>query len=227
VVNVEVEQQTFPAVEVRTLLRKAQAMRNLTGDGPDGWTESNVDPAEPVKCFAPWLRLKAGCSLLGYVYRAGGNGNGVVYAIPAGLVVPPIPEGKQNTTGGVARRARRTSQISEADQPRKWRTRRPAAAECPGTRFDLRRDASSRSARHAPGSAEPQPSKCTGSYAALPIAGRASPPIGIGPGSQRSTRRRPSGTRPPWHRQACTRWSRQPRQTWFRRTRSGRGPNWG
>jgi len=42
----DAEQQTFPAATVRALLRKAQAVRNLTGDGPDGWLESNVDPAE-------------------------------------------------------------------------------------------------------------------------------------------------------------------------------------
>jgi len=95
VVNVDVEQQTFPAVEVRALLRKAQAVRNLTGDGPDGWVESNVDPAELVRCFAPWLRLKSGCSLLGYVYRSGGDGNGIVYAVPSGLQVPQISEGNR------------------------------------------------------------------------------------------------------------------------------------
>lgn len=54
----------------------------------DGWTKSAVNPNTLLRCF-PALRLKNGFVLRAYVYRDGsGNGNGVVWAMPANTCFP-------------------------------------------------------------------------------------------------------------------------------------------
>jgi hypothetical protein len=60
---------------------EAAAIDAVSGLGA-GWTVSNVDPGRALRYF-PHLRLKEGWKLLGFEFRSGENGNGVVYAIPA------------------------------------------------------------------------------------------------------------------------------------------------
>jgi hypothetical protein len=49
----------------------------------DGWSLSRVDPAVALHQLSR-LRLKKGWKLIGLQFSCGGNGNGVVYAIPVG-----------------------------------------------------------------------------------------------------------------------------------------------
>lgn len=54
----------------------------------EGWSKSPVDPMATLGPFKP-LRVKNGFILRAYQYYAGGNGNGVVWAMPADA---PFPE---------------------------------------------------------------------------------------------------------------------------------------
>jgi len=47
----------------------------------DGWSVSLIDPANLLKVFKT-LRLKDGFALHGYEFTSGGNGNGVIWAVP-------------------------------------------------------------------------------------------------------------------------------------------------
>jgi hypothetical protein len=48
---------------------------------PEGWSLSEINPAIALE-HLPNLHLKKGWKLVGYQFKSGGNGNGVVYAIP-------------------------------------------------------------------------------------------------------------------------------------------------
>ena len=50
--------------------------------------KSNIDPARLVDLFPP-LKLRKGYQLRAYLFREGGNGNGVVWAMPEDA---PFPE---------------------------------------------------------------------------------------------------------------------------------------
>jgi len=49
----------------------------------DGWFPAPYDPTELITCF-PRLRLRHGIRLAAYQFVSHGNGNAVVYAVPAG-----------------------------------------------------------------------------------------------------------------------------------------------
>ena len=57
-------------------------------ESPAGWSRSHTDPVAIVAATEV-LRVKPGYKLVGYRYRAGGNGNGIVWALPASA---PFPE---------------------------------------------------------------------------------------------------------------------------------------
>lgn len=59
-------------------------------ESPSGWSRSSGDP-EAIVDATKVLRVKPRYKLVAYQYRAGGNGNGVVWALPAN-VDPPPPE---------------------------------------------------------------------------------------------------------------------------------------
>lgn len=80
--------RTFSASRVNYLRGRAERVARAEAQGPDGWSKSEVDPMALLALFTP-LRLKAGLVLRAYQYRAGGNGNGVVWAVPAET---PFPE---------------------------------------------------------------------------------------------------------------------------------------
>lgn len=89
---------------VKGLRRMCRARNTVNPEGVDGWSMSTVDPNRLRECFPP-LKLRAGYKLHAYQYRAGLNGNGVVWAVPEGarrlsprelqaaghLVSPPHP----------------------------------------------------------------------------------------------------------------------------------------
>jgi hypothetical protein len=78
----------FPIDLVRQLRGHAAAAAMAAEDGPSGWSISPVDPVRVVAVFDT-LRLKPGYILRAYQFREGGNGNGFVYAVPAGKTFPP------------------------------------------------------------------------------------------------------------------------------------------
>ena len=71
----------FSAERVNQLRRRAQRASNVTDRGPEGWSKSDVDPMALLSAF-PSLHLKEGLTLRAYQFREGGNGNGVVWAMP-------------------------------------------------------------------------------------------------------------------------------------------------
>ena len=104
---------TFPIRKVQGLLRKAAKVRSLALESlqkPDnelnssdldhepwavdespvasrGWTKSSTDPMDLLGVFAP-LHIKDGFVLRAYQFRAGGNGNAVVWAMPTDAEFP-------------------------------------------------------------------------------------------------------------------------------------------
>ncbi len=79
---------TFSATEVQELIERVRAVARPSAGGPQGWSVSELDPGRIVQAFDPAVRLRAEYVLRGYQYRAGGDGNGVVYAIPVGTSLP-------------------------------------------------------------------------------------------------------------------------------------------
>ena len=57
-------------------------------ESPAGWSRSHTDPGA-ILAATEVLHVKPGYKLVGYRYRAGGNGNGIVWALPASA---PFPE---------------------------------------------------------------------------------------------------------------------------------------
>ena len=72
----------FPIGELNRLRRRAQAAAPFTS-APDGWTISHVDPMH-----LQTLRMKPRFALRAYLFRSGGDGNGIVWAMP---IDDPLP----------------------------------------------------------------------------------------------------------------------------------------
>ena len=73
--------------KLRSLAIEARKFPNADRE-ESGWGKSPVDPMNLLAPF-PRLRLKPGYVLRAYVLQAGGNGNGVIWAVPENL---PFPE---------------------------------------------------------------------------------------------------------------------------------------
>lgn len=71
---------------VSAVRRSCRARAEVNPYGTTGWSVGDVAPARLVECF-PCLSLGSGYDLRAYQYRAGGNGNGVVWAVPTGSPV--------------------------------------------------------------------------------------------------------------------------------------------
>jgi hypothetical protein len=82
------KEAVFSATDVQELVDRARAIARPPDEGPQGWSVSDVDPGRIVQVFEPAIRLRAEYVLRGYQYRAGGDGNGVVYALPSGTAGP-------------------------------------------------------------------------------------------------------------------------------------------
>jgi len=72
---------TFPIVKLNRLKREASGVCEVLDEGPEGWSKSEVDPMHLLNVFRS-LRMKDGFILRAYQYRSGGNGNGIVWAMP-------------------------------------------------------------------------------------------------------------------------------------------------
>jgi hypothetical protein len=78
---------TFPVRRVNTLRRAAACAARFPDQSPEGWSKSPVDPMDMLGVFDA-LRLKPGFVLRAYSFFDGGNGNAVVYAMPADAPFP-------------------------------------------------------------------------------------------------------------------------------------------
>lgn len=78
----------FPVGDINRLRRRAQLAATQPPSDTYGWTISAVDPMDILAVFTT-LRIKPGFTLHAYEYNEGGNGNGVVWAMPRGLPLPP------------------------------------------------------------------------------------------------------------------------------------------
>lgn len=91
--------ERYSAEKLDALRRKAAAFQESSARGPEGgagWSVGKLDAKGFVSVFEP-LRIKNGVVLRSYVFREGGNGNGVVWALPADAEFPPpdrCPKGK-------------------------------------------------------------------------------------------------------------------------------------
>jgi len=72
---------TFSISAIQTLRKRAAKRAQPAEDCPEGWSKSSVDPMRVLAVFTP-LRIKDGYILRAYQFREGGNGNGVVWAMP-------------------------------------------------------------------------------------------------------------------------------------------------
>jgi hypothetical protein len=82
----------FSVADVRPLVERARKAGQPPEDGLQGWSVSEMDPGRIVAVFEPAVRLRAGYVLRAYQFRSGGNGNGVVHAIPRGEVLAEPPK---------------------------------------------------------------------------------------------------------------------------------------
>ena len=80
----------FPVGKVQQLRRSAQKASEVSEKGPEGWSKSDVDPMKLLSVFSG-LRMKEGYVLRAYQFRSGGNGNGIVWAMPE---TAPFPDPK-------------------------------------------------------------------------------------------------------------------------------------
>ena len=73
---------SFSIRRVNRLRRAAERARSIPDEPADGWFACAYDANDLIRAFDT-LRLKPGFALHAYAYRAGGNGNGVIWAVPA------------------------------------------------------------------------------------------------------------------------------------------------
>ena len=71
----------FSLNKVQRLRQSAQTASEVSEDGPEGWSKSDVDPMQLLSVFSV-LRLKEGYVLRAYQFRSSGNGNGIIWAMP-------------------------------------------------------------------------------------------------------------------------------------------------
>jgi len=74
----------FTAEEVKQLRQDVPSPKK----GPQGWSRSQVEPTKVLEAFSA-LRIKKGFVLRAYKFRAGENGNAVVWAMPEESPFPP------------------------------------------------------------------------------------------------------------------------------------------
>src|SRR5690606_6300114 len=78
----------FPVEEVNSLRAAAATAREVDDfHEADGWSKSSTDPMRLLEVF-PTLQLKPGYTLRAYTFASGGNGNGVVWAMPVNAEFP-------------------------------------------------------------------------------------------------------------------------------------------
>ncbi len=73
----------IPAEKASRARLDAARLARIETHAEEGWSKSPVDPTLMLQAFDA-LRLKKGMMLRAYLFREGGNGNGVVWALPEG-----------------------------------------------------------------------------------------------------------------------------------------------
>lgn len=81
----------FPIEEINRLRKRAQEASEVPVEGPQGWSKSETDPMKLLAVFSS-LHLKEGLILRAYQFREGGNGNGMVWAMPEDAPFPDPEE---------------------------------------------------------------------------------------------------------------------------------------
>lgn len=81
----------FEIDQINALRAEAATATGASADGPEGWARSDADPMKLLAVFDT-LRIKSGFVLRAYQYRADGNGNGVVWAMPQDAGWPSVDE---------------------------------------------------------------------------------------------------------------------------------------
>ncbi len=74
-------QPKVPTEDIKPSVRGKRGFEIQKEEEPQGWSLSSIDPAVALK-HLPNLKLKKGWRLVGYQFVSGGNGNGVVHAVP-------------------------------------------------------------------------------------------------------------------------------------------------
>jgi hypothetical protein len=92
---------TFAEKRVEALWRRARKARRIADGAAEGWSTSNVGPLRVLRAFSA-LRLRTGFTLRAYQFRAGGNGEGYVYAMPERAVFPPPEQWPSNQSASLA-----------------------------------------------------------------------------------------------------------------------------
>ncbi len=72
---------TFSKTKVAQLKRHAQLASRIPECSIEGWSKSPVDPIRLIDVFTT-LNIRQGFILRGYIFRSGGNGNGIIWAMP-------------------------------------------------------------------------------------------------------------------------------------------------
>ena len=78
---------TFPASKVKQVREQAQKAIDLGQPTHKGWAKSGANPMKLLPAFGP-LRIKEGFVLRAYQFCEGGNGNGIVWAMPVNAEFP-------------------------------------------------------------------------------------------------------------------------------------------
>ncbi len=71
----------FPISKVNDLRKRAAKVCEAKGETPEGWSKSRSDPMRLLAVFKG-LTIKPRFTLRAYQFREGGNGNGIVWAVP-------------------------------------------------------------------------------------------------------------------------------------------------
>ena len=77
----------FDAAHLRPLRKKASEVAPLPADSDEGWSKSETDMSHMLIAFQP-LSVKPGVVLRAFQFREGGNGTGIVWALPTDADFP-------------------------------------------------------------------------------------------------------------------------------------------
>lgn len=89
---------TFPVGQVNDWRERALRVAELRSTPPEGWSISTLDPMKVLATFKH-LRMKPPYVLKAYQYFSSGNGNGMVWALPAECPLTPVSEIDEGSNG--------------------------------------------------------------------------------------------------------------------------------
>jgi hypothetical protein len=77
----------FTAEKLTAIRAEARGSVAVGREGAQGWSKSSLDVTKVLRAF-PALKLRGGFTLHAYEFKAGGNGNGVVWGMPVDAAFP-------------------------------------------------------------------------------------------------------------------------------------------